>query len=384
MTSGTTSERSPARPEEPAAQIAACERTFRRYGLPLLVHGHTSRRDVYGRAAPFLVVVMLLEVFAAVRLDWAWWVNLAVLVGAIGLLFAGYAGLNVLRGRPWGTLPQDVGTAELVFFVLAPAVLPVVFGGQWITGLSVAVGNVVLLAIVRGVVGYGLAATLWWGMSRVGKELGDSLLRLIRFLPLLLIFSIALFYTTEVWQVFDHTPGASDLILGAFFVALIVLILRIRLSRETEEILDRAEREVPEVAALPALTRPQRANVAAMVGANQLLQVIVVSLGVGVFFLALGVLTITPGLMAEWAIDGGSWREEVNLFGDTLVLSQTLIRVSVAMATFTGLYYAISVLTDAVYRVDFIDDMAVKMADVAAHRVRYRRLLAARDAAGSG
>ncbi|MBK5249666.1 MAG: hypothetical protein JJE50_09580 [Actinomycetales bacterium] len=182
----------------PVQQLAACERTFRRHGLPLLVHGHSSRRDVFGRAAPFLLVVLLLEVIGAIKLDWSAWVNVAVLVGAMVALSAGYVGLNVARRRSGSILPQDVGRPELAFFVLAPAILPVCSGGQWRTGLAIAVGNVVLLGLVRAVVGYGLAATLWRGLSRVGTELGSSLLRLIRFLPLLLIFSIALFYTTEV------------------------------------------------------------------------------------------------------------------------------------------------------------------------------------------
>src|SRR5699024_1225518 len=41
----------------------------------------------------------------------------------------------------------------------------------------------------------------------------------------------------------------------------------------------------------------------------------------------------------------------------------------------TGLYYAISVLTDAVYRSDFVDEMVAKMADVTAHRAVYHQLL---------
>ncbi|MBK5248416.1 MAG: hypothetical protein JJE50_03130, partial [Actinomycetales bacterium] len=171
-------------------------------------------------------------------------------------------------------------------------------------------------------------------------------------------------------------PGTSDVILGVFFTLAILAILRIRLRTETREILARARRETPDAEDLPPLTRAQLANVAAMVGSNQLLQVVVVSLGVGAFFLALGVLTVTPGVMEAWQVTGGGWREQVVLFDDTLVVTQTLIRVATAMAMFTGLYYAISMLTDAGYRTEFIDDLAAKMVDVTAHRVRYQRLLA--------
>src|SRR5699024_10153023 len=144
---------------------------------------------------------------------------------------------------------------------------------------------------------------------------------------------------------------------------------------ETHELLTRAEAEHPPATHLPPLTRAQELNVTAMVGANQLLQVIVVSAGVGVFFFALGVLTITPGVLQEWGIDGGTWEVDLAVWDESRQIRQTLLRVLVALATFTGLYYAISVLTDAVYRSDFVDEMVAKMADVTAHRVIYHQLL---------
>lgn len=354
-------------------EVTACERTFRRYGLPLLIEDHTARRDVFGRAAPLLLVLLLVGLVGAVNLDWAAWQNvLAVLGGAIAIA-AAYALVNLLRGRRWSTLPQDVGTPELAFFVLAPAVPPLLAGWQWGAALSAVIGSLVLLLVVWAVVRYGVHATLWWGVRGGIGEFGSSLLRLIRFLPLLLIFSIALFYTTEVWQVFDHTPGLSDFVLGGFFALLILAILRIRLTTETQQILAEADDGAP--ASAPALTSPQLANIKVMIAMSQLTQVLTVSLAVGLFFFALGVLTITPGVMQAWGITGGSWTADLDLGGETLVVSQTLLRVSVALATFTGLYYAISVLTDALYRDDFIEDMSTKFRDVNAHRVRYATAL---------
>ncbi|MGC0143486.1 hypothetical protein [Pseudactinotalea sp. Z1732] len=355
---------------------AACERTFRRYGLPLLVHDHSARRDVFGRAAPVLVAVLLFEISVAARFDWPWWLNTTAILLVLLGLFLGYAGLNVARGRHWSTLPQSVGKSELAFFVLAPALLVFLSGGQWRAGLMIAGSNLLLLGLIRLVVRYGLAATLWWGASRVGNELGSSLLRLVRFLPLLLIFSMALFYSAEVWQLFHHTPGASDVALVVFFAVLILLILRIRLRTETAQILRQAKRNTPQADRLPRLSRAQLVNVAVMVASNQLLQVVVISLGVGLFFFALGVLTITPTLQELWRIEDGGWQYQI-VFGDErLVITQTHLRVSVAMAMFTGLYYAVSVLTDSIYREDFISDIATKMTDVNAHRVRYLQILA--------
>lgn len=356
--------------------MAACERTFRRYGLPLLIEDHSARRDVFGRAAPLLLVLCLVGIAGSMKLDWPLWQNLiAVVVAALGIA-AAFALFNVLRGRRWSTLPQDIGIPELAFFVLAPALPPLLAGWQWGTALVTVIGNLALLAAVWLVVRYGVHATLWWGVRGGIREVGSSMLRLIRFLPLLLIFSIALFYNTEVWQVFDHTPGVSDFVLGGFFAMLILAILRIRLTTETTQILQEADESGHDSADAPApLTPPQLRNVAAMIALSQLLQVLLVSVAVGAFFFALGTLTITQGVMDAWDIAGG-WVQQIQLAGETdLRVSQTLLRVSVALATFTGLYYAISVLTDSLYRDDFIEDMAVKMRDVNAHRARYAAAL---------
>lgn len=373
-------------PGAPAAvdhlDTAACERLFRRNGLPLLVEGHSLDRDVFGRSAPFLLVVLLAELSGAVRSGWPAWANALALLGAAALVAAAYAGLNVVRGRPWSTLPQSVGVPELAFFVLVPALLPVVFGGQWGDALLTVVGNLVLLGVVRVVVGYGVLSSLWWGLARVTDELGAALLRLVRLLPLLLVFSLVLFYNAEVWQVFDRTHGVADLVLGAFFALLVVLFVGLRSPAEAREALAETAARHPGHERAARFSRGQTANLATMIATSQLLQVLVVSLGMGVFFMALGTLTVTPEVMALWDVDGGTWQRTLSLVGGggvggaDLVVTQTLLRVSVAIATFTGLYYAISVQVDAVYREEFVDGIETQLADVLRARSRYLDLLA--------
>lgn len=326
-----------------------------------------------------LVAVLAFEVLTAARLDWPWWLNTLAIVALVVGLGGGYVVLNLVRGRPWATPPQDVGPAELAFFAFAPGTLVLLTGWQWQAALSLVAFNLLVLGFILLVVRYGFGATLWWGGGRVFVELGDSLLRLIRFLPLLLIFSMALFTSSEVWQLFNRSPSVADAVLVGFFAALIVLILRIRLRSETRQIVERAEQAVPGAAGLPTLSHGQRVNIAVMVGSSQLLQVIVISAGVGVFFLTVGVLTINTDLLQTWQIHDPGWYRMIGVEG--MIITQTHVRVAFALAMFTGLYYAVSVLTDALYREDFIEDMSAKMATVNTYRVRYHRLLNAETTA---
>lgn len=356
------------------ASVADCERTFRRNGLPMLVQGRTLRRDVFGRAAPFLLLVLVAQLSGAVNLSWSTTANVLAVVGAVAVIIGGYVVLNRLRGRAWSTLPQEIATPELTFFVLAPALLPLVFGGQWAAAVVTALTNVVILALTWFTVQYGLASTLWWGMARAVDELGASLLRLVRLLPPLLIFSLVLFYNAEVWQVFDRVPTLSSVVLGALFAVLILVLVGLRLPSEAGAALDQAGSEVPGSHDLAPLGRGQRVNVMVMIGASQLLQVVVVCAGVFAFFVGIGILTVTPAVQEVWAV-GGGWSLPITLQGTELVLNQSLLRVSTAIATFTGLYFAISIQTDTTYRAEFTSGIERQLRTVIGARVRYQELL---------
>lgn len=96
-----------------AELIARTERWFLRRGLPHLIDDYRAGSDVFTRVVVLLVLIALVEVGNAARLEWRWWQNALALVGALGLLVALYAGANALRGRPPLRAPDDVGPIEL-------------------------------------------------------------------------------------------------------------------------------------------------------------------------------------------------------------------------------------------------------------------------------
>ncbi|MBB5791365.1 hypothetical protein [Jiangella mangrovi] len=348
--------------------IGAYERRFRRSGLPLFIEDYTASEDIFTRAAPWLALVFLGEMLGATELEWPFLLNVVAALGGLAILVAAFGLLNRARGRRFLELPREVGWPELTAFVLVPALLPLIFGGQWRQFFGIAAGNTLFLLLVYLVVGYGLIATVFWALSRMADELAASLGRLVRTLPLLLIFSVVLFVNAEMWQMFGTMPRAFVFVVTGMLFGLGLVFLVVRapgLVRQLEAELNEGARP---------LTRRQRVNVGLTLVVSQVLQVSVVAAGIGAFFVVFGLFALTPDVGVEWAGTAGSWSNEFSLLGHPVELTETLLRVAGGMAAFTGLYYAISILTDSTYRDEFMAGVTHEMRGVFEARTRYLSL----------
>ncbi len=116
--------------------------------------------------------------------------------------------------------------------MILPALVPLVFGGQVVSALVTALANLVLLALVYAVIGFGLVFILRWAARELPEGLTASFSVLTRAVPLLLVFSLVLFINTEMWQVFSLMPRAY-LAGAALLLALVTSTFLIgRLPRE--------------------------------------------------------------------------------------------------------------------------------------------------------
>ena len=86
----------------------------------------------------------------AIKLEWSLLANVAAAIAGLLILLGAGAIINLARGRPLGSIPSHVDRPELSAFVIVPALLPLIFGGQGWSALLTALANLALRPDLRG------------------------------------------------------------------------------------------------------------------------------------------------------------------------------------------------------------------------------------------
>ena len=352
-------------------QVDAYERQFRRAGLPMFVEGFSASTDVFTRAAPVLGLVFVGELLGAGNLDWTWWQNLLAIAGAVAFVCAAIAAVNMIQGRPARAIPQRIGRTELAAFVILPALLPLIFGGQVGSAATTIGANLLLLALIYAVFVFGLLAILRWVFGRLAGQLRSSLGLLANAVPLLAIFALLSFASQEMWQIFGTLSAFAYVCTVGLFVLLGSGFLAARVPVETR----RLEREASGDG--PPLSRSQRVNVGLVLFVSQAVQVLFVSVFIGAFFVLFGMLAIDDEARTSWLGDPGNTLVTVSIGGDQFELTSELLRVAGGLAAFSGFYFAVAMLTDSTYREEFLAELTDEMGTSFRARVAYLRLRAA-------
>lgn len=354
-------------------RIRELERGFRRAGLPLLAEDYSATEDVFTRAIPLLALVFVLELLGAVNLEWSTLANVFAVIGGLALLLGAFGLLNILRGRPFASIPRKVGLPELSAFVLMPVVLPLVFGGQLTSAVVTAAVNVALLGLIWLVVGFGVISILRWTVARFIRLLGASLTLLVRALPLLLFFSLVTFFTNEYWQLFGRASDATFYAAAVLFALLAAAFLLVRLPGSVQELERDSGLDVP-------LDRRQRANVALLVFVGQALQVAFVGVAIWLFFMVFGALLVTPAIRTDWLGSDGRELFTLPFLGEQLDVTKELMRTAAGVASFSALYYAVASAVDSAYRDELLTEITDQLRGTFAARREYLTLVQRREA----
>ena len=373
---------------------AAIERTehwFVRRGLPHLIAGYSSSRDVLTRAVPVLTLVFLVEVVNAPKRSFPIWLDTVAVVVGLGILVGAWMLANRLRQRPLLARPERIGLAEVAVFVLVPPILPALFGMQYRTAIITAAFNLVFLGVVYVIISYGVVPTVRWAGERTVRSLGTVINLFVRALPLLLLFVTFLILTNEVWQVSRGLIGPFYWIVLLAFPVVGALFAAARLPREVRRLTTFASghalaeqvRGTPAVAFLPdvdparaageapPLSRREWGNIGSVVLFSQGLQVLLVSAMLFAVLVGFGVVVVSEPITRDFVGATPNVLATIDLWGRTMVVTEELLRVAGFLTAFSAFYFTVAVLTDDAYREEFLADVVDEVGRALAVRAVY-------------
>ena len=268
----------------------------------------------------------------------------------------------------------------------------------WLTGrASFAPASLTLVAVLAAGF-YALTALrarpiLGWALRRTRGSLRQLLPMVTRALPLLLLFITFLFINAEVWQLSATLDGSVLWLTLLLFGGIAVGFLLVRLPEEVDKVDDfidldllrRATRHTPiEQPVAELLERRgeeltleeygdvpgfERWNLILVLLVTQVAQVLLLSLAVLGFFLVFGGIVMEAGVQEAWTV-----QEKVQHLPYLPNLSVELVQVSVFLAAFSGLYFAVAVLTDETYRAQFFREVLQELERAVGVRAGYLAL----------
>ncbi len=375
-----------------AALKSDTERWFVRQGLPHAIDDYSAAEDVFTRAAPFLAAVFFLEVFASFDDRFNGWQQLGAFVAGVAIMVAAVALVNRFRGRRALALPNDVGVVELALFVFVPAILPALFSNDRGWRFLALVGfNIAVVALTYVVTSYGLLPMLRFGADQVFSRLSQIGQLVARSLPMLLLLTAFIFLNAEMWQVASDFPPSYYAIVVAFLVLAGAGFLAMRAPREVANLEQfsawsdvmalasctdapiaraspRSQGSVPEI---ELLGRTDRANVAMLVVMSQLVQVLLVAVVIGLFYVAFGLLAVRASTIEQWTTAELNPLTTFDFLGSTIVVTWEHLAVAGFIAAFSSLQFAVSMVTDSAYRDEFYEDVTGKIRQTLAVRALY-------------
>jgi hypothetical protein len=373
----------------------AAERWFLDRGLPSVVTQRARLRAVWPRSAPAItslavvsacaVVVFVLLGTTDVRIDAdddltvAETVALAVIAACLPLAAVG----GWLVARMQTNRGQAIASAAATAFAL---VAESVTAGA--VGFGATTAGVALILLLTA---SGLGSILGWAFRLTLAQFVGAGAQLIRALPVVLL-SVLVFFNTYVWIMAATISAtrmwtaigllaaiaAAFVVAGTFEKARPLLEKATASARHSERLADTPFEDMDEPDEPDALTKGEWFNVVFVLAATQLAQILMVSVVTASVFFALGVIVLSPELLAAWTRNGAS---DGQLLGMTVPVPQALINVTLFLAALTFMYICARAVGDGEYRSRFLDPSIddLKLTLLARNRYRNNPARTARD-----
>jgi hypothetical protein len=375
------------------SQRRAADAWFLARGLPAVLRPGALVRRVWPRSAPALAAFAVFMVNSALvvvitgkhtiniegqptRTEW-FVLALIVLVLPIASIVGWLVSrISTLRGR---TVAATVAVVIAIAGGLLGGPSPRVFVDLIFEAIVVAV----ILALTASGAGSVLGSTVQMTLSHLAAA--GSLM--MRALPVLLL-TFLVFFNSPVWLM-AATISRRRLWLALVFLALIaaafvvsVTVDRFRPIMNAHNPPDDSESRLAgtpfEAMPDPPDTRPLRRgeqlNVMFMLAASQLAQILAVAVVTALLFFVLGLILLSPELLAAWTRNGSS---DGTFLGMTIPVPEALIQIAMFLGALTFMYVSARAAGDGEYRAQFLDPLMDDLRLTLVARGRYRTATAA-------
>ena len=371
------------------AASRARERWFLDRGLPSVLTQRARMQMIWPRSAPAIsglaviaacaLVIDLLTGHTYVDIDAieptpVEWIVVGVVAACLPL--AALAG--------WIVAHMVTNRAQAISSALAVTVAAV--SNAFTDGVTGVLGTALVVALVLASTASGTGSIIGWGVRLTLSQFATTGALLIRALPVVLL-SVLVFFNTYVWVMaatINQTRmwlaigllvviAAVFVVSGTFERARPLLVRATASARHTERLVGTPFEDMSDPDEPDSLTTGEWFNVIFVLVVTQIAQILMVALVTASLFFALGLIVLSPELLAAWTRNGAS---DGSLLGMRLPVPQALIHVTLFLAALTFMYISARAVGDGEYRSRFleptIDDL--KLTLLARNRYRAQHL----------
>jgi MFS family permease len=374
-------------------QRHAADRWFLTRGLPAVLRPGALVRRLWPRSAPVLAAFAVFMANSALvvvvtgkhtidinghptRTEW-FVLTLLILV----LPVAAFVGWLVSR---ISTVP---GRSIVATVAVSVAVVGGILGGPSPRILVDLIFEGIVIAAILALTACGAGSILGWAAHMTTSNLAAAGSMVTRALPLLLL-TILVFFNSPVWLM-AATISRPRLWLALVFLTAIAAVFVVSVTRD--QVKPMFESDEPahdssvrlagtpfETMADPATVRPlsraERSNVMFVVAVSQLSQILIIAAMTALLFLILGLILLSPELLAAWTRNG---RSDGTVLGMTIPVPDSLIQITYFLAALTFMYISARTVSDQDYRARFFDPLIDDVRLTLTARNRYRAALSA-------
>jgi hypothetical protein len=244
----------------------------------------------------------------------------------------------------------------------------------------------VVVAAILVLTACGVGSILGWAVQMTMSNLAAAGSLATRALPLLLL-TFLVFFNSPVWLM-AATVSRPRLWLALVFLTVIAAAFvvtvtadRVRPIMEGNPADDYSARlagtpfeTMPDPVSVRALSRGERLNVLFVVVASQLSQILIIAAMTALLFLILGLILLSPELLAAWTRNG---RSDGSVLGMTIPVPDSLIQITFFLGAVTFMYISARTVSDAEYRTRFFDPLVDDLRLTLRARNRYRAAVSA-------